>query len=48
MSKCTELEWERISDDLIELSDTEQTYIHSGDETDSDDAGNNSAEKLVL
>ena len=34
--KCTEPERERMSDDLMELNDTELNYINFGDETDSD------------
>ena len=48
MWKCTELERGRMSDDLIELNDTELNYIHFGDETDSNDASNNSGEDFVL
>ena len=40
--KFTELERERMSDDFMELNDMELNYIYFGDETDSDDASNNS------
>ena len=38
--KCTEPERERMSDDLMELNDTELNHMHFGDETDSDNASN--------
>ena len=38
--KCTEQERERMSDDLMELNDTELNHMHFGDETDSDNASN--------
>ena len=34
--KCTEPERERMSGDLMELTDTDPNYINFGDETDSD------------
>ena len=40
--KCNELGKERMSDDFMELNDMELNYIYFGDETDSDDASNNS------
>ena len=40
--KFTELGRERMSDDFMELNDVELNYIYFGDETDSDDASNNS------
>ena len=40
--KFTELGRERMSDDFMELNDMELNYIYFGDETDSDDASNNS------
>ena len=44
--KCTELEIERMSDDLIKIADTELNYIHF--EKDSDDAINKSVEDFAL
>ena len=46
--KCTELEKQNTSDDLLELNDTELNYIYFGDETNSGDAKNNSDEDSVL
>ena len=46
--KCAELEWKRISNDSMELNDTELNYIYFGGETDSDDASNSSDEHFVL
>ena len=43
----TELERESMSDDLMELNDTELIYINFGDKTDSDNASNNSYEDFV-
>ena len=43
----TELERESMSDDLMELNDTELIYINFGDKTDSDNASNNSDEDFV-
>ena len=40
--KVTELGRERMSNDFMELNDMELNYIYFGDETDSDDASNNS------
>ena len=34
--KCTEPKRERMSDELIELNDTESNYVNFGDEMDSD------------
>ena len=44
--KCTEPENERLSDDLMELNDTELNYIYY--ETDSDDASKKSDEGFVV
>ena len=44
--KCAELERERMSDDLVELIDTELSYINFGDEMDSDNTSNDSDEDL--
>ena len=46
--KCTETEKERMSDNLMELNDAELNYIYVSDETDSDDAINDSNEDFVL
>ena len=46
--KCTELERERMSDDLMKLNDTELNYINFDDETDSDNASYDSDEDFVL
>ena len=46
-SKCTEPEMERMSDDLMELNDTELDHINSGDKAHSDNASNNSDEESV-
>ena len=46
--KCTEPEMERISDDLMELNDTELNNINFPNETDSDDATNDSNGSFVL
>ena len=45
--KCTEPRWE-TSGDLMEVNDTELNYINFGDETDSDDASNDSDEDFVF
>ena len=45
--KCTERRWE-MSGDLMEVNDTELNYINFGDETDSDDASNDSDEDFVF
>ena len=37
-----------MSDDLMELNDTELNYIHFGDETDLDDASNDSDRDFAL
>ena len=37
-----------MSGDLMEVNDTELNYINFGDETDSDDAGNDSDEDFVF
>ena len=44
--KCTETERERMSDDLMELTDKELNYIYF--EKDSDDASNKSDEYFVV
>ena len=44
--KCTEPERERLSDDLMELNDTELNYIYF--DTDSDDASRISDEDFVV
>ena len=44
--KCTEPEKERMNDDIVELNDTELIYFV--DETDSDDASNDSDEDSEL
>ena len=46
--KCTEPEMERISDDLMELNDTELNNINFPNETNSDDATNDSNGSFVL
>ena len=46
--KCTEPEMERMGDDLIRLNDAELNNINCGDETDSDDATNDSDGNFAL
>ena len=46
--KCTEPNKERMNSELMELHDTELNYIYLGDETDLDDASNDSDEDFVL
>ena len=45
--KCTEPERERMSDDLMELNDTELDHINFGDKADSDNGSNDSDEDFV-
>ena len=45
--KCTESEMERMSDDLMELNDTELDHINLGDKADSDNVSNDSDEDFV-
>ena len=45
--KFTEPERERMSDDLMELNDTELILINFGDKTDSDNGSNGSDEDFV-
>ena len=45
--KCTEQERERMSDDLMELNDTELNYINFCDKTDPDNASNDSDEDFL-
>ena len=44
--KCTELERQKMRDDLMELNDTELNYIYF--ETDSDDTNNKSDENFLV
>ena len=46
--KCTEPERERMSGDLIGLNDSELNYINFGDETDWNNASNDSDEDFVF
>ena len=45
--KCTESEKESMSDDLMELNDTELNHINFGDKVNSDNACNDSDEDFV-
>ena len=46
--KCTEPKREGVSNELMELNDTELNYMYFDYKTDSDDASNNSDEDYVL